>query len=134
VLLAGAAADTLRDLPDGTVAARSAPYHQLFPRAAAIVHSGGIGTTAQALRAGRPQLVVPFAHDQFDNASRVERLGAGTWMKRGHRSAGNLAAALSRLLEDPAVLRQAERAAEVVRGEDGVARACDAVLSVMSRS
>jgi rhamnosyltransferase subunit B len=55
----------------------SAPYHELFPRSRMIVHSGGIGTTAQALRSGRPQVVVPFAFDQFDNAERVARLGCG---------------------------------------------------------
>jgi UDP:flavonoid glycosyltransferase YjiC (YdhE family) len=47
------------------------PYARIFPSAAAIVHQGGVGTTAQALRAGRPMLVMPFAHDQFDNARRV---------------------------------------------------------------
>ncbi len=48
----------------------------LVPRLAALVHHGGIGTTAQAMRAGVPQLITPFAHDQFDNAARVERLGS----------------------------------------------------------
>lgn len=52
-----------------------APYSQIFPHACAIVHQGGIGTTAQALRAGRPTLVMPYSHDQPDNAARVERLG-----------------------------------------------------------
>jgi UDP:flavonoid glycosyltransferase YjiC (YdhE family) len=47
-----------------------------------ILHSGGIGTTAQALRSGRPQVIVPFAFDQFDNAERVERLGCGVALSR----------------------------------------------------
>jgi UDP:flavonoid glycosyltransferase YjiC (YdhE family) len=134
ILLAGAAAASLRDLPDGAIAVRSAPYHALFPRAAAVVHSGGIGTTAQALRAGRPQIVVPFSHDQFDNASRVERVGAGAWLTRGQRRAGKLAGALSRLLEAPKVAVQAVRTAEVVRAESGIARACDVIESVIPRS
>ena len=54
---------------------RYAPHSLLFPRAAAAIHHGGIGTTGQALRSGRPQLVVPFMGDQFDNAARVARLG-----------------------------------------------------------
>lgn len=54
-----------------------APFKALLPRAAALVHNGGVGTTAQALRAGTPQLIAPLAHDQFDNAFRVERLGVG---------------------------------------------------------
>ena len=52
-----------------------APFAALLPRLAALVHHGGIGTSAQALTAGIPQLVVPFAHDQFDNAARLARLG-----------------------------------------------------------
>ncbi len=54
-----------------------APYSQLFPQALCIVHQGGIGTTAQALRAGVPQIVVPFSQDQPDNAARIQRLGVG---------------------------------------------------------
>jgi UDP:flavonoid glycosyltransferase YjiC (YdhE family) len=58
------------------------PFSQVLPRAAAFVHHGGIGTTAQAFAAGVPQLVVPFAHDQPDNAIRVQRLGAGLALAR----------------------------------------------------
>src|SRR5262249_28459461 len=58
-------------LPDGVAVFEYAPFSALFPRAAAIVHQGGIGTTGQALRAGRPMLVVPFGFDQPDNADRV---------------------------------------------------------------
>jgi rhamnosyltransferase subunit B len=50
---------------------------ELLPRAAGLVHHGGIGTTAEALRAGVPQLVTPFAWDQFDNAARMKALGVG---------------------------------------------------------
>lgn len=53
------------------------PHSLLFPRAAAIIHQGGIGTTGQALRAGVPQLVVSFSHDQPDNGARVVRTGSG---------------------------------------------------------
>lgn len=51
------------------------PFDKLFPLASAIQHHGGIGTSIQAMRAGKPQLVTPFAHDQFDNAFRLEELG-----------------------------------------------------------
>jgi rhamnosyltransferase subunit B len=64
-------------LPEGVAVVDRAPFSKLFPRAAAVVHQGGIGTIAQALRAGRPQLLVPFAFDQPDNALRVQRLGIG---------------------------------------------------------
>ena len=104
-----------------------APYSALFPRAAAVVHQGGIGTTAQALRAGRPMLVVPFAHDQPDNAARVERLGVARVLYPKHYTAERAAAALRTLLDDPAAGRAAEAVAARVRAEDGVSAAGDAI-------
>jgi len=69
-------------LPDGVIAADYAPFSEIFPRASAIVHQGGAGTTAQALRSGRPMLFVPFSHDQPDNAARVIRLGIARQIDR----------------------------------------------------
>jgi rhamnosyltransferase subunit B len=53
-----------------------APFRELLPLCRAIVHHGGIGTTAAALEAGCPQLVLPLAWDQPDNAARVAKLGS----------------------------------------------------------
>jgi UDP:flavonoid glycosyltransferase YjiC (YdhE family) len=109
-----------------------APYSQVFPHAAAIVHQGGSGTVGQALRAGRPMLIVPYGWDQPDNAARVERLGVGLHAPRSKYSASTAAAALKRLLGEP---RFAARAAEVaarVRKEDGLTAACDAIESVLA--
>ena len=78
------------------------PIQRFFPRAAVIVHSGGIGTSAQALAAGRPMLVVPFAFDQPDNAARLQRLGVARAIPRKHYTAKRAYAELSRLLTDPA--------------------------------
>jgi UDP:flavonoid glycosyltransferase YjiC (YdhE family) len=72
-----------RDIPTNVRLVDRAPHQLLFPRAAAIVHQGGAGTLAQALRAGKPTLVVPHAHDQPDNAARVVRLGSRGWYCRG---------------------------------------------------
>jgi len=84
VILAGPAAEEIakRHTSHHTMIIGSAPYHELFPRSRMIVHSGGIGTTGQALRSGRPQVVVPFAFDQFDNAERVARLGCGVELSK----------------------------------------------------
>jgi UDP:flavonoid glycosyltransferase YjiC (YdhE family) len=57
-----------------------APFRKLFPRCSGVVHHGGVGTTAQALAAGMPQLILPMAWDQPDNAMRVKRLGVGHWL------------------------------------------------------
>ncbi|MBZ0185738.1 MAG: glycosyltransferase [Candidatus Obscuribacterales bacterium] len=62
-------------LPENIIHQSYAPFGKLFPRASVVVHHGGIGTSAQSLAAATPQMVVPFAHDQFDNASRLSRLG-----------------------------------------------------------
>lgn len=64
-------------LPPEVLWLASAPFELLLPRLALLVHHGGIGTTAEALRAGTPQLVLPYAFDQFDNGRRVQQLGAG---------------------------------------------------------
>jgi UDP:flavonoid glycosyltransferase YjiC (YdhE family) len=119
-------------LPDGVAAFDYAPFSELFPRAAAIVHQGGVGTTAQALRAGRPMFVVPFAHDQPDNADRVMRIGAARVLPRARYTAARAAAELRALLDEP---RYAARAAEVsrqVRAEDGAVAAADALERLLA--
>lgn len=81
------------NMPDGAFAVEYAPFSQLLPRSAAIIHHGGIGTVAQGLACATPQLVLPQAHDQFDNAHLVETLGAGRWCRRPRnlsRDLGNL--------------------------------------------
>lgn len=131
ILLAGPAAKDMTDLPNGIEAYESAPYHALFPRCAAVVHSGGIGTTAQALRAGVPQMIVPFAHDQFDNAARITRMGAGDALDGRNPTGPELAATLSRLLDDDEIKRRAFQIGAAIRDENGVFLACDAIESAL---
>ena len=64
-------------------AIREAAFSGLMPRCRAVVHPGGIGTIARALQAGLPQIVGPFANDQFLNAEAVVQLKAGTVWRRG---------------------------------------------------
>jgi rhamnosyltransferase subunit B len=64
-------------LPPSILVRSYVPLSKLLPRAKALVHHGGIGTVSQAFAAGLPQIAVPFAHDQFDNAERMKRLGCG---------------------------------------------------------
>ncbi len=107
------------------------PYAQIFPLAAAIIHQGGVGTTAQALRAGRPMLVVPFAHDQPDNAARVTRLGAARTLPRHRYTAPRVARELAALLADPAAAARSARLGERIRAETGTAAACDALEALL---
>lgn len=66
------------------------PFQLIFPRCCAVVHHGGIGTCAKALAAGVPQVVRPFAWDQFDNAERLRKLGVGTVVQNRWLSGNNL--------------------------------------------
>ncbi|HEX5234927.1 MAG TPA: nucleotide disphospho-sugar-binding domain-containing protein [Silvibacterium sp.] len=111
-----------------------APYSKVFPHAAAIVHQGGSGTTAQALRAGRPMLIVPYGWDQPDNGARVRRLGAGLTLARANYSAASAAAAIRRLLTTSSFLRSAEAAAAQIAAENALARACDAIESALQHA
>jgi UDP:flavonoid glycosyltransferase YjiC (YdhE family) len=108
-----------------------APHELLFPRAAAIVHQGGIGTTAQALRSGRPMLIVPHAHDQPDNAYRVARLGVGRTVFPARYRAARVARELRRLLLDPGTGRRASEVAALVRAEGGADAAATAIERVL---
>jgi UDP:flavonoid glycosyltransferase YjiC (YdhE family) len=113
--------------------AKYAPYSKLFPRASVIVHQGGVGTTAQALRAGKPMIVMPYSHDQPDNARRVRRLGVAKVVQRKNFTAERAARMIAGLLSNP---RYGERALEVQREmarEDGLKTACDALEKIMRR-
>jgi rhamnosyltransferase subunit B len=71
-------------LPSSVLHCTFAPFRELFPLCAAVVHHGGIGTVAEALTAGTPQLIRPLCFDQPDNGHRIERLGAGLWIAPQH--------------------------------------------------
>ncbi len=114
-------------LPASIFALDYLPYAQVFPRASAIVHQGGVGTTAQALRAGRPMVVVPFAYDQPDHAARVTRLGIGRPLARSRYTADRVARELAALLATPDIHARAEAIGIRVRAERGTAAACDAL-------
>ena len=119
------------DLSDG-LAVRYAPFSELFPRAAAVVHQGGSGTTAQTLRAGRPALIMPCGFDQPDNAARVKRIGAGLTLSRGSYNARGAARALDKLLGEPSYAARAAEIGERLRSEDGIGGACDAIERVLA--
>jgi rhamnosyltransferase subunit B len=104
-----------------------APHSELFPLAAAVVHQGGAGTLHSALAAGRPMIVVPFAHDQPDNASRVERLGVARTMYPQQYTADRVHGVLAALLGDRAVKKAAVEVGAKVRGERGGDNAVDAL-------
>lgn len=117
--------------PENVCVAEYAPYSELFPRAAVTVHQGGVGTTAQALRAGRPMLVVPHGNDQPDNGTRARRLGLARMIPKGKYGAGRVASELKILLEDHSYVAAAARAAAKIASEDGVGAACDEIEQLL---
>ena len=129
VLLMGEAARQVPPglLPEGMIAVEYAPHSELFPRSAAIVHHGGVGTTGEAMLAGRPMLVVPDQFDRPDNAARVVSLGVGRQVSRDRYSAAVLAAELKQLLLDPVYEERAASVGHLLRAEDGVGVASDAI-------
>ncbi|MDB5806737.1 MAG: UDP-glucose:sterol glucosyltransferase [Betaproteobacteria bacterium] len=120
-------------LPPEIAAFNYAPYSHVLPRAACVVHQGGVGTTAQTLRAGVPQVVVPFGFDQPDNGARIERMGAGRMVLRKDYTAARVAQLLAGLLDYPAPARRAREIARQLQGKDGLRGACDAIEAAMLR-
>jgi UDP:flavonoid glycosyltransferase YjiC (YdhE family) len=111
-------------LPDGFLWTDYAPFSRVLPRAAAIVHHGGVGTAALALAAGAPQLVAPIGHDHFDNARRLERLGVAMVLRRRDWLAGALARRLDELIRSPEVAARCRECAGRVAAADALGEAC----------
>jgi rhamnosyltransferase subunit B len=112
-------------LPDTICVAEYAPYSGLFPRAAMVVHQGGVGTTAQCLRAGKPMLIMPYSHDQPDNARRMRRLKVARGIQRRYYRPNRVARKIASMLAEPRFARRAESVAHKLQREDGVRTACD---------
>ncbi|KAB1075306.1 glycosyltransferase [Methylobacterium planeticum] len=127
VLLAPQADQIPPDLPPEVIHLPYVPLSALLPRAAALIHHGGVGTVAQALAAGVPQLIVPVAFDHFDEGARVRRLGLGTTLRQGRFTPARAERHLRRLLGSPRVARALAVAKARMAGEDGIARACEAI-------
>ena len=121
-------------MSSATIAVPYAPFSELFRKAAVVVHQGGSGTTAQALRAGRPALIMPCGFDQPDNAARVKRIGAGLTISRNRYRADTAAKVLKRLLEEPRFTATALAIADRLRAEDGIGAACDAIEKLLSNA
>jgi UDP:flavonoid glycosyltransferase YjiC (YdhE family) len=120
-------------LPDSICVADYAPYSALFSRAVLVVHQGGVGTTAQCLRAGRPMLIMPYSHDQPDNARRMRRLGVAQVIQRSSYKPWRVARRLRAMLAEPGYARKTETVARDIAQEDGVKTSCDALEELCER-
>jgi len=120
-------------LPDSICIAEYAPYSAVFPHASLIVHQGGVGTTAQCLKAGKPQLIMPYSHDQPDNARRMRRLKVARTIFRKDYTPIRVARKISTLLEKPLYARRAATIPSRLAHENGVKNACDALEELHAR-
>ena len=111
-------------LPAEILHVEYAPFSQLLPRCAALVHHGGIGTTAQAMASGTPQLITPFTHDQPDNAARVEALGIGVSLPPRKFRADRIADRLAHLLSSPHVAGNCRTVSERFQHNDAIEKTC----------
>lgn len=121
------------DLPPNIRHFEFVPLQSLLPKVAAIVHHGGIGTTAKALAAGVPQLIIPWSWDQPDNAARLERLGVGESLKLSRVTGPRIAAVLERLLT-PERRERCREVAATFDGTDAIALAADHVEQLAGKT
>jgi UDP:flavonoid glycosyltransferase YjiC (YdhE family) len=121
-------------MPESICVAEYAPYSGLFNSASMVVHQGGVGTTAQCLRAGKPMLIMPFSHDQPDNARRMLRLKVGRIIARSNYTPFRIARRIQKMLAMPLLAKRAESVGRQLAKEDGVRTACDALEELYRKS
>jgi sterol 3beta-glucosyltransferase len=101
-----------------------APHDWLFPRCAAIIHHGGAGTTAAALRSGRPNVVLPLAVDQPFWARQIFACGASpTPLDVRNLTSGKVVAAVLQAIESESIREGASSIGMAIRGENGLQQA-----------
>jgi len=136
-VLHGGWGDLARDatLPEGVLRVGETPYAWLFPRMAAVVHHGGVGTTAYGLRAGVPSVGFPHNFDQPYWAQRLYELGVSPQPIRLRRlTVEGVAASIRVAVSDPVLRERAASVGAKIRAEDGVARAVELFDRYMARA
>ncbi len=120
-------------LPPGIASFPYVPFSRVLPRCSAIVYHGGIGTLAQAIKAGIPHLVVPNAHDQPDNGQRIERLGLGLTLGQFAYTEARAAAAITRLVNSAEIRGRCLDYAPRIDTEASLGRACSLIEGLARR-
>jgi rhamnosyltransferase subunit B len=131
ILLSGHDGHIPSPLPPTIRAFPYAPFSQLLPHCAVLVHHGGIGTSAQAMAAGIKQVVMPFAFDQFDNAARMERLGIARIVNPRKYRARDIAPLLKEILADAPMEARCKEISRKFVGVDPVTRSCELIESLI---
>jgi UDP:flavonoid glycosyltransferase YjiC (YdhE family) len=131
VFLYGIFNESPSGLDEDRVGFEYAPYSQLFPYASCVVHQAGVGTTAQVMRAASPHLIVPFSHDQPDNAERCERIGVAEIIDRDSYNAETAVKALKKIFSTDAYKAKALEQKRIIDSENGTSMACDAIEALI---
>jgi rhamnosyltransferase subunit B len=116
-----------RELPSGVKAFGYLPFSGVLPHAALVVYHGGIGTLAQTVKAAIPHLVVPSAHDQFDNGWRIEQLGLGRCIPQTRYNAARAAREIDAILHDERMHERCGEWAARIDSSAALAHACDLI-------
>ncbi len=130
-VLIGAHSD-VRKISPRIISLPYAPYSEVFPAASVIVHQGGSGTTAQALRSGRPMLFVPWGWDQPDNGARAQRRGAALCIPKDKYTVESGVSAVNRLMNETMFASKAAEAAGNITSAPGLTSAADSIESLLS--
>lgn len=125
ILLLGRKTNRPTNLPSNVFALDYAPHRWIMPRCSVVVHHCGMGTSSQALRAGVPSVLCPFAFDQPDNALRIEALGAGIRVSPKKRNARRILEAIERVTDNPRFRNAAQEIARKMESENGPSTAAD---------
>jgi rhamnosyltransferase subunit B len=121
-------------LPDWALRVDYAAFEDVFPHAAVIVHSGGVATSFKALQSGKPQVIVPHAHDQRDNAMRLSRLGIAIVINQRRPGRNALRKALQQALANTEMQGKSVALAAQTRQEDGVQQACNVIERLLGHA
>ncbi len=107
-------------------------FNYVLVRCRLILHHGGIGTLAEAVKAGIPQIIRPLAFDQFDNADRVHRLGLGTFILPEHFHRENVTQSIKKLLDFRKSSRIIDEFSSKVNGDTAIQEACNLIEAFLS--
>ncbi len=110
---------------------READYSCLFPKAGLIMHHGGIGTTADSIQAGIPQLITPFNFDQPDNAFLIYELGLGNAVQFMEASVPEIAQQAAAIINDPQIAKNCHDHKQRFFNEDGVNNAANQIENTL---
>ncbi len=119
------------DLGDTILHIEYADFEKLLPQSALIIHHGGIGTVAQAIKSGIPQIIIPWGLDQYDNAIRIKKLGIGDYIDPKKIDEKKISKKITRLLESKQVAANCKKYAESFREVDPFKQTCDIIETMI---